>query len=329
MNKFGKIIIFFSILLGASCVYSIDPQTWSKYDVESFNVDVSMPREGRIDKVRLQPLLIKPKSAPPWSSIVLRSNSTGLEDRMWKAWVPAFLNANIAVILVDSFNPRGFSSTEVNQFLVGYYAKMLDAHTVLDYLIGDDRFIKNKMALGGHSNGAETAFHSSYKESLSSLNRTSSSFNAFIAAASPCLFVYKKTELNGPLLGIIGSMDDAARPDLCKTEFARLRNDGQPAELVIIEGANHEYSTKNSVYAPRLMNMPIETPTTYIKLLSLERGKTQFEYKSGEVISINDFTSKYSGFLGSKMYGYHVGGDFDKIPDVVDLSVQFLKKNGW
>lgn len=329
MNKFRKSMMFFSALLSASCVYSIDPQTWAKYDGESFSVDVSMPREGRIETVRLQPLLLKPKSAPPWSSIVLRSNSSGLEDRMWKAWVPAFLDANIAVILVDSFNPRGFTSTAVNQFMIGYYAKMLDAHTVLDHLLSDDRFIKNRIALGGHSNGAETAFHSSYKESLSSINRTSLSFNAFIAAASPCIFVYKKTELNGPLLGIIGSMDDAARPHLCKAEFARLKNDGQPAELVIIEGANHEYSTKNSVYVPQLMNLPIDVPTTYIKYLGFERGTTQFEYPNGEVIKINDFVSKYSGFMGYKMYGYHVGGDYDKVPEMVDLSVKFLKKNGW
>lgn len=310
--------------------FALSPTLFPDFHTESLNVKVVVPVPGKPEEVQLQPLLIKPNSPAPWTTIVLPSNCSGAEDRLWHFWVPELIKNNIAVVLLDSFKPRGFDSLCPNQFRITIGARLQDVHQVLDFLRSDARFRTDKIALGGHSSGAMTAFHSSFAESLGHLDRkTSTGYNAFIGAAASCEMSFKMPQLQGPLLLISGEKDDWTTAAPCEAEVKRLKQASQDATFISIPGAYHTFSTRGVVKSPRVMKMPADIPQMYLKKMSYEAQKSTAELATGEELAIDQIVKKYAGFLGSKLFGAHVGGEFDKAPDVATMTVEFLKKNGW
>jgi dienelactone hydrolase len=306
------------------------PALFPNFQTESLTIKVIVPVPSAPEEVQLRPLLIKPSSPAPWSTIVLPSNCSGAEDRLWHFWVPELIKNNIAVVLVDSFKPRGFDSICTNQFRMTIGAKLQDVHQVLDYLRADNRFKKEKIAIGGHSTGAMTAFQSSFTEVQKHLERKpEAGYNAFIGAAASCELSFRMPTLQGPLLLISGEKDDWTPAAPCEAESKRLKQAAQDATFIAIPDTYHTFSTRGVFKSPRVMKMPADIPHMYLKKLSYEVQKSTAEFATGEELAIDQMVKKYAGFLGSKIFGAHVGGEYDKAPEVAIMTVEFLKKNGW
>ena len=308
---------------------AIDRNLFPTYDTENLNVK-SVSLDLSQVATDLAPLLIKPTKEPPWSAIVLPSNCSGLDDQLWKFWTSEFIKNDIAVVLVDSFNPRGFSEICGNQFKLGFRHRLQDVHSVLDFLRSDSRFNKDKIALGGHSVGAVTALQSAYLELQSHLARTEKDvFNAFIAAAPSCELTFKRPTLSAPLLIVVGELDDWTRPEPCIKESNRLLGANQDTRYVVIPKAFHTFSTTGTFYSSRVMTAPRGIPNLYFNQFGTRTGELTVETVDGEVASLTSLFKKYSGFMGAKAFGGTVGGNYDKAPDVANYSVDFLKKLGW
>lgn len=323
---------FFLTVLASLSVHAwaIDPKLFADQQTESLTVKVVIPVPNKPETLSLRPLLVKPSSPPPWSSIVLPSNCSGLDDRMWHFWVKELVSKNIAVVLLDSFNPRGFSSLCQNQFLLTIGARLQDVHQVLDSLRQDARFIPNKIALGGHSTGASTAYQSAYTEILSLLNRPSESgYNAFVAAAPACSLISKSKKLSGPILYIGGEKDDWTPVAPCVKELELTKSQGQSVQIKIVPNAYHTFSTHSVTFSSRVMKAPDDAPQGYIRTLSYLPKETLVELPGGEVLKLDDLIRKYAGFLGSKLFGATVGGQWDQAPVVANWTADFLKENGW
>ncbi|WP_350295114.1 hypothetical protein [Limnohabitans sp. Rim8] len=327
LKKWLSVFLVFSPLL----VFAQSPSLFPNFQSETLNINVFIPLPGKTEEVKLQPLLIKPSSPAPWSTIVLPSNCAGSDDKMWHFWVPELIKNNIAVVLLDSFKPRGFDSVCINalsRITIG--SRLQDVHQVLDFLRADGRFQTGKIALGGHSAGAATAFQSSFAEVQKHLDRQpNNGYDAFVGAAATCEFSFKTPKLQGPLLLISGEKDDWTLAAPCEAEINRLKNASQDAAFISISGAYHTFSTTGVVWQPKLMKVPVNIPQMYLKKLSYETQKTIAELANGEELNINEVVKKYGGFLGSKLFGAHTGGEYDKAPQVVISTVDFLKKYGW
>jgi dienelactone hydrolase len=325
---FIKIVLTFMVLSPLN-VLAVDKNLFPTYNTENLKVK-SVSLDLSQVATDLAPLLIKPIKGPPWNAIVLPSNCSGLDDQLWKFWTSEFIKNDIAVVLVDSFNPRGFTEICGNQFKLGFRNRLQDVHSVLDFLRSDSRFNKDKIALGGHSVGAVTALQSAYLELQSHQARTEKDvFNAFIAAAPSCELTFKKANLSAPLLIIVGELDDWTRPAPCKQEVNRLLVANQDASYIVIPKAFHTFSTTGTVYSSRVMKAPEEMPHLYFNKFGTTAGELTVETVDGEVASITSLFKKYSGFMGAKAFGGTVGGNYDKASDVANYSVDFLKKLGW
>ena len=245
-------------------------------------------------------------------------------------WVKELIPNNIAVILLDSFNPRGFPSICQNQFLLTIGARLQDAHQVLHFLRRDPRFIPDKIALGGHSAGGGTTFQSAYADVLPLLNRPlGSGYNAFVSAAPACSLIYKSKALLGPILFIGAEKDDWTPVAPCVRELEHTQAQGQPVQIRIVPNAYHTFSTHSVTFSARVMKSPIDAPQGYIKTLSYLPKETVVELPSGEIFKLDELIRKYSGFMGSKIFGATVGGQWDQAPLAARWTVDFLKANGW
>lgn len=321
------ILILCNVLF--SLTFAIEPNFFPKFNTETLNVESVAIRPDKNLPITLKPLLIKPQSKPPWSAIVLPSNCSGLDDRMWRFWVPELIKNNIAVVLVDSFNPRGFSSVCENAFRSFIPEKVNDVNVVLDVMRNDQRFQPNKIAIGGHSQGAISTLLSAYEGSQTTFKRThSQGYNLFVAAAPECRITFIEPKLLAPLLIIVGELDDYTEPEPCFKEVKRLEAANQKVDIKVVKGVYHSFTT-NAPYNPRLMKSPHDAPSLYIDELSLVQGKSVFKLESGEITTINALLRKYSGFMGANLYGAHSGGSWDKAAEVTTLMIDFLKANSW
>jgi dienelactone hydrolase len=323
--------LLLALLIGCcTSASAIDPKMFPDQQSESLSVNVVIPVPDKPQAVTLRPLLIKPASAPPWSAIVLPSNCSGLDDRMWHFWVKELIPKGIAVVLLDSFNPRGFPSVCQNQFLLTTGARLQDVHQVLDFLRRDPRFNSHKIALGGHSAGGGTTFMSAYAEVLSLLKRPpDSGYNAFVSAAPGCSLIFKSKALLGPFLFIGAEKDDWTPVAPCVKELEQTKAQGQPVQIKIVPKAYHTFSTHSVTYSSRVMKYPIDAPQGYVKTLSYLPRETLVEMLNGEVFKLDELIRKYSGFMGSKIFGATVGGQWDQAPLAATWTADFLKENGW
>ena len=324
-KSFLSIFLLFPMIAEA-----INPKLFSDFKTESLTVKIVIPNPEKNEEVTLHPLLIKPNSPPPWNAVVIPSNCSGADDKFWRFIVPILAENNIASVLVDSFNPRGFPSVCNNQFLIVAGTKLQDVHQILDFMRADGRFNKSKIAISGHSTGAVTTLLSAFSEGQIQLGRkVGDGFNAFIGISTSCELSYRNPNLEGPLLLISGEKDDWTLPEPCKSETKRLQDALQDVTILINEGVYHTLSTKGITFLPKAMKVPPGIPHTYIKQLSYKPQKTVVEFENGDELTFGELAKKYGGFLGSKMFGANGGGDWDKATEISNQAVDFLKKKGW
>jgi dienelactone hydrolase len=329
MLAYFKVLLFTCFMTLAVSTHAIEPSFFPEFDAETLNVNAIAVRPDKNFQITLNPLLVKPQSPPPWRTIVLPSNCSGLDDRMWRFWVPALIKNDIAAVLVDSYNPRGFPSVCENAFKMLIPEKINDLNLVLDFLRNDRRFESKKIAVGGHSQGAISTLFSAYVGSQTSFNRSpAQGFNLFVAAAPECRVTFKDPELIAPLLIVVGELDDYTEPGPCIKEAKRLEAFNQKVQLKVIKGVYHSF-TSNAQYNPKLMKSPHDFPSVFIDELSLTHGKSTLKLESGEVTKLETLMRKHAGILGSNLYGAHSGGDWNKADEVTTLMIDFLKSNGW
>lgn len=278
-------------------------------------------------KVTLPGLLLKPDHPPPWNLVLLASNCAGLDDRFWTKIGPDLLKRNFAVIFLDAYTPRGFRSACENQFNYKFVQRIADPKAVISQLRTDNRF--RKIALGGHSVGAIVSFLAAFKQSSTYVSSDKTAdYDAFFAVAPSCEISFRESALGNPLLVIVGEKDDWTLPGPCIEQADRLRKSNQPVDILVVPNANHEMSTYGSRFNSKLMKFP-KGPSLYADRFDKKEKLAIFVLENGEEITVQRYMSRFGGFLGSGMYGAHLGGDWDAYPAVQDRIIKFLTEHGF
>jgi dienelactone hydrolase len=278
--------------------------------------------------IQLNTLLVLPRTAPPWKAVVLPSNCAGLRDEFWQKITPVLLEKGLAVALLDSFTPRGFADVCSNKFQMWQEDRVHDAQAVLAHLQADPRMDARKIVLGGHSNGALTAFFSAYQEASPALQMTDGSFAAYFGVGTSCEVSFKSPALRAPLLLISGEKDDYTLPQPCVAEVRRLQAAGSPADIVLIAGANHNMSTGGWIYSSAVQRMPRGIPRMFMQGRQPD-GNMLVELEDGSRMSSRQMLVKYGGFLLSGTRGATIGGNWDRFPEVSAAIVGLLDRTGF
>lgn len=298
----------------------------SSYQAEALEVNVFDVKLGK--DIRLNTQLLAPTVPTPWQTVVLPSNCTGRDDHFWSLMMPAMLQKGFAVVLLDSFSPRGFSSVCANKFQMWQEARVVDAVAVLKKLQSDSRIDASKIALGGHSNGAVTAFLASFVESSKVVKTDALGFAAYFAVGAACDLTFKSPKLWAPLLLISGEKDDYTFPEPCQAEAKRLQGEGSPIKLNMIQGANHNMSTSGWFYSTQVQRMPKGIPRMFMRGRD-DKGVLHLELDDGSQVTAFDMIKTHGGFMLSKTRGGTIGGTWDKFPEVSALIFDHLESAGF
>lgn len=325
-----KLILTLALLtLSITKVHAVSESLIKGVQVERFTTVVKIPGDSAASDVTLESLLVIPTTPSPWPVVVLPSNCSGDDDKMWHFWAPALAQAGIAVILEDSFGARRITNACKNAFSLPYKQRLLDVHMVLKQVRADSRFIQDKVALGGHSAGAITAFLSAFAEALAKMEAEKvEPFKLYFGAATGCELSFKDPTLNAPLLLIHGARDEYTRLPPCVDAIDRLKKAGQPAEIRIIDDAEHSFSS-TATFVRGLMKWPKDGPPVYMDEFSYVAKKSTALTHDGTQIGFEEYMRKYAGFLGKNLFGAYLGTTHDKAPEVVAATLEFLKANGF
>lgn len=315
------------VLLISALVLPASAQSWLvSMAPEPLKITVRDAKLGR--EILLDTQLLAPAASHPWQTVVLPSNCSGRDDQFWSLMAPALVQRGFAVVLLDSFTPRGFPSVCMDQRQMWQEARVADVIAVLKALRRDARIDSARIALGGHSTGAVTSFMASFVQAADVAKTEAIGYTAYFAVGAACDLTFKNPTLWGPLLLISGEMDDYTFAEPCQAEARRLQGAGAQVTMQMIKGANHNMSTSGWVYNPSVQRMPKDIPRMYMQRRD-EKGVLHLELDDGRSVTAADMMKAYGGFLLSKTRGGTIGGNWDQFPQVDSAILQHLERAGF
>ena len=185
----------------------------------------------------------------PYSSLARGVHDATTLSQRHATWARFWAERGYVALLVDSFGPRGYPGgfprgsytsrpAEVSEQTV----RPLDAYGALAYLRTRGDVLGDRVGLQGWSNGAMTALVA-MADPVPGNPAPAAGFRAALALYPGCGMerVQGRYVPYAPVLLLVASADDEVSPARCQELAARSRAAGGPVELVVYEGAEHNF----------------------------------------------------------------------------------------
>ena len=233
-----------SILLSALAVVAMT------LSAEASPERIKIPGSG----VTLAGVLYKPEGSGPFPAVVALHGCNGLFNRDGQtapreaAWADKLVQEGFAVLLPDSFGPRGLGPQcrTRDRKARASVERREDAHAARRWL-QEQPFIKPKaISLMGWSNGGTATLYAIRQERQSRPGRgfrvVGTDFAAAVAFYPGCLALSDKAyRTRIPTTILSGELDDWTPPKPCEALVARAKSSNSPVSITIYPGAYHDF----------------------------------------------------------------------------------------
>jgi len=196
-------------------------------------------------------LRLPAKGSAPFPAMVIMHSSRGVDDTVL-GWARLLNDMGIASFVVDSFTPRGLS--QANASRLTWPADVADTLRALRTLRNDARIEANNIGVMGFSLGAIGAMEAGFERYRAALVGIDGGKFAFHIVFYGGCSQYAKTT-GSPILTFLGTKDDFNNVAVCRKYTELINQQGTKAELVVYEGAPHEFDTDYPLqYMPMIQN---------------------------------------------------------------------------
>lgn len=178
--------------------------------------------------------------------MVILHGSGGVSDIGTGEWSRFFLSMGIATFVVDSFTPRGISSTAADQLQLSYPASTADALMALKAVADQPGVDAKRIGVIGFSRGGQSSTNSAYTKIQAGVLGANSSlrYALHIALYGGCF--QPGTTDKTPILFLLGDDDGYVTPESCAKFVDTLRSRGANIELVVYTNAKHGFDQERS-----------------------------------------------------------------------------------
>lgn len=253
-------LILAAIMLAAPTVLAAGPET------------VSFETLHR-DRAMLRGFLLKPDGEGPFPSILLLHGcsgpvtSKGAIAARERAWMNLFAAEGYVVLLVDSFNPRGFSSicTKSVRPLTAEKDRPYDAYAALGWLRDKPYVIKDRVGIMGWSHGAMTTLATISQAMIQEIGWTAPGFSTAVTFYPGCLDLSKtRYKATVPLLMQLGDKDDWTPANYCHRLARMVESAGGAIEVDTYPGAYHGFDSPSGSVRTRSTSNTSGTRTVHV-----------------------------------------------------------------
>lgn len=180
----------------------------------------------------------------PVPAVILLHGAAGVLGARELTYGAQFAEMGVAALVVDAFGARRDRATGFIDRLLQVTETMLvaDAYAGLRHLDSLPEIDGDRVALMGFSYGGLSTMLAAFEQTAKTLSPNGRRFAAHVSFYGPCLARFDNTRATGaPVLLLAGSEDEIIDRERCDEVVADLREGGAQAELVIYDGAYHQW----------------------------------------------------------------------------------------
>jgi dienelactone hydrolase len=254
----------------------------------------------------------------PVPVMVIMHSSAGMSPISTGEWSDFFLRMGVATFVVDSFGPRGITSTANDQTQLTYAATTADALLALKTVAALPNVDATKIGVIGFSRGGMGALNSSYSRVIASVlgKQSTLKFALHIPFYPGCYQV--GTPNQQPILYFVGDDDDYYPIAKCNAVADTLKAKGANLKYIVYPGAKHAFDLdRPKVYAARAQQL------SKCGLTIMDLDDMSYHVDNAKVTA-----KEFSDYVGKCMTtGLTVGPDPKAKKDSREKVEAFVRKN--
>lgn len=189
-------------------------------------------------------LFLPEDTEEPVPAVVLLHGAGGVMGARELTYARQFADMGVAALVLDAFGNRREMATGFIQRLMEITEAMLlaDAYAGLAYLDERPEVDGERVALIGFSYGGMATIFAAYEQVAEIYSPEGQRFAGHAAFYGPCIASFRDNRSTGaPLLMLIGSEDEITDPARCAAVAEELRDGGAEVEMIVYEGAYHQW----------------------------------------------------------------------------------------
>ncbi len=264
-------------------------------------------------------------------ALVLSHGSSGVSPYAYEVWAAQMNAAGVAVFIIDSFKPRGFSETNTIQNPAGPMAQVADALYGLRLLATHPQIDNSRIFNIGFSRGGSTAFHTAWPMMQAPVDTNGIKFAGHIPVyPGGCDIRYRadSSKATAPVFMALADVkgEDWQNGANCIRYAKELAAAGQPVTYKEYPGTYHGFDGRakffyfNNAYVSTKCDMEVQLTD----VLGGGLGRDAKDLKTGKTLtSYDDWNTASKECLSSVRA--RVGGDQRQSDELVKDVLTFIK----
>lgn len=194
-----------------------------------------------------------PAAAGPVPALVIHHGSGGVSDTREGRFAREIVAMGAAAVVIDSFRPRGVSSTVQDQSAVTGQDFNFDALMALKALGGNSRINRARIGITGFSKGGTSALMAAHETLVAAAGVPAGLRYALHVPFYPsCGTQYYRPRTTGaPIYMLLGGADTYVGFEPCQTYGEALRAAGARVEVTVLPNAPHGFDGGRPYVDPR------------------------------------------------------------------------------
>ena len=230
-NLIGRTLAAISVLLAAANAAAQQTET----------ISFESRQKGR--PVQVTATVYWPAAQGPLPALVIHHGSGGVSENREGRYAREMVAMGVAAVVIDSFKPRGVTSTVTDQSAVTSQDFNLDAYNVLKALGGNSRINRTRVGIIGFSKGGTSTLMAAHERQMAEAGVPAGLRYALHVPFYPaCVTQYWRPQTTGaPIYMLLGGADTYVGFEPCQTYAEAMRATGANVAVTVFPGAMHDF----------------------------------------------------------------------------------------